>query len=50
MNSSGDITKYVVPSRHDVFSISTARPAALHRRESPGRTRSSRPLELVCGC
>jgi len=30
MNSSGDITGCVVPSRHGVFSFSTTRPAASH--------------------
>ena len=29
MNSSGDITKWVVPSRQAVFSLSTTCPAAL---------------------
>ena len=30
MNSSGDITSYVVPSRQRVLSLSTTRPAAPH--------------------
>ncbi len=46
MNSSGDITKCVVPSRQGVFSVSTTWPAALHRTRSlanaePGHKQSS---------
>ena len=54
MNSSGDITMCVVPSRHAVFSLSTTCPALLHctrssvlRRAGDVAAKLLQPLALV---
>ncbi len=40
MNSCGDITRCIVPSRHGVFSYSTTGPAALHYTRSVSQRRT----------